>query len=265
MNLRSCACVSCVLPPSRRVAPRVQSRRQSVTETVTAILMAIALDRHTLPVLGDPGGSLKQTHASPGEINCRNTPGHGKQSRGNASWGTGCTIRRRTRSLSDRERLCGTNCLGSSLHVRQRTISGAHCPRESGCGGDLSGELTVRERAVVGANGLGSSLSDRGWLWGRTISGAHCPRERAVVRANCLESLLSERESGCGDEQSRELTVRERESGCGGELSGELTVRERTVVGANGLRSSLQLRERTGRLGRDARSGSKRLWGRIAR
>ena len=106
-------------------------------------------------------------------------------------------------------------------------------------------ELTVRERAVVGATCLGSSLSERERLWVRTVWGAHCPTE-----------------DGCGDEQSRELTVRERErlwgrtvrgaycpreSGCGGELSGELTatprengktgkgrtIWEQTVVGPN--------------------------------
>ena len=161
------------------------------------------------------------------------------------------------------------------LTVRERTVvwdelSGEFtaCPaennfgsslseRESGCGGDLSGELTVRERAVVGANGLGSSLSDRGWLWGRTISRAHCSREsgcggelsgeltvreRAVVGTNNLGSSLSERErlwgrtvrgaycpreSGCGGELSGELTATPRENGCRGEQSEELTATPR--------------------------------------
>ena len=95
-------------------------------------------------------------------------------------------------------------------------------------------ELTVRERAVVGATCLGSSLSERERLWVRTVWGAHCPTE-----------------DGCGDEQSRELTVRERErlwgrtvrgaycpreSGCGGELSGELTATPREN-GCRGERS----------------------------
>ena len=109
-------------------------------------------------------------------------------------------------TVRERERLWGRTVWGAYF-TRERAVVGANCLgsllSESGCGGELSGKLTVRERAVVGTDGLGSLLSER-------------ERERAVVGANCLESLLSERETAVVGES------------CLGSL---LSERERAVVG----------------------------------
>ena len=123
---------------------------------------------------------------------------------GRTVWGVHCMSGReqfRELTVRERERLWG------------RPVWGAHCPRESGCGCERSGELTVRQRMVVGTNNLGSSLFERERLWGRTVRGAYCPRE-----------------SGCGGELSGELTATPRENGKTGKGR---TIWEQTVVGPN--------------------------------